>query len=70
MKYGDFSTLAENYDKFRPSYSNKIPHILLKYFTKKEQIEARRARQRKYYYRNRDIILNKKIKKYWANKYK
>jgi len=41
-----------------------------KYFTKKEQIEARRARQRKYYYSNRDIILNKKIKKYWENKYK
>ena len=39
-----------------------------KYFTKKEQIEARRARQRKYYYRNREEILNKKIKKYWENK--
>tara|TARA_B100000989_G_C19435282_1_gene424847 strand:+ start:33 stop:797 length:765 start_codon:yes stop_codon:yes gene_type:complete len=35
MKYGDFSALAKNYDKFRPSYSNKIPYILLKYFTKK-----------------------------------
>ena len=41
-----------------------------KYFTKKEQIEARRARQRKYYYRNREEILNKKIKKYWEIKNK
>jgi len=41
-----------------------------KYFTKKEQIEARRELQRKYYYENRDIILNKKMKKYWENKYK
>jgi hypothetical protein len=41
-----------------------------KYFTKKEQIKARRARQRKYYYRNREEILNKKIKKYWENKNK
>ena len=41
-----------------------------KYFTKKEQIQARRERQRKYYYRNREEILNKKIKKYWENKNK
>ena len=38
-----------------------------KYFTKKEQIKARRIRQRKYYYRNREEILNKKIKNYWEN---
>ena len=39
-----------------------------KYFTKKEKIQARRERQRKYYYKNREEILNKKIKKYWKNK--
>ena len=41
-----------------------------KYFTKKEQIQARRERQRKYYYKYREEILNKKMKKYWKNKNK
>jgi len=35
MKYGDFTSLAQNYNKFRPSYSNKIPNILTSYFKSK-----------------------------------
>ena len=41
-----------------------------KYFTKKEKIQARRERQRKYYYKHREEILNKKMKKYWEIKNK
>ena len=40
------------------------------YHTKKEQLEARRARQKRYYWKHRELILEKKKKIYWLKKYK
>jgi|TARA_B100000959_G_C14405097_1_gene387941 hypothetical protein len=40
------------------------------YRTKKEQLDARRTRQRRYYWKNRESILEKKKKAYWLKKYK
>jgi len=40
------------------------------YITKKDQLEARRSRQRRYYWKHRESILEKKKKAYWLKKYK
>jgi len=40
------------------------------YITKKEQLDARRARQKRYYWKHRESILEKKKKAYWLKKYK
>jgi hypothetical protein len=40
------------------------------YITKKEQLDARRARQKRYYWKYRESILEKKKKAYWLKKYK
>ena len=42
----------------------------ISYITKREQLEARRARQKKDYWKHRDSILEKKKKIYWLKKYK
>lgn len=39
-----------------------------KYNTEEEILEARRKRQRKYYLKNRENIIAKKMKEYWEKK--
>jgi hypothetical protein len=57
--------------KFFPTFNGK--NILGRkriYQTKKEQLVARRTRQRRYYWKHRESILEKKKKVYWLKKYK
>jgi hypothetical protein len=40
----------------------------IRYKTELDRIKARRARQKKYYWKHRERILDKKKIKYWSNK--